>query len=62
MLKIIFNTISTQIERHSRLERQGTVFGRTMVNFGEEMSKNYSIHRLKYAKYDHSAKTKMPTF
>ena len=56
------HTVSTQIERHSRLERQGTVLGCTLVIFVDKSSRNYSIFRLEYAKNDHSADPKNPKF
>ena len=52
------STVSAQIERHSLLERQGTVLGHTMVNFGEKLSKNYSFYRLKCVKNNHSTEPK----
>ena len=36
-------TVSAQIERHSWLEDQWTHFGRTIVIFGERLSKDYSV-------------------
>ena len=37
------HTVSAQIERHSRLERQEPLFRYTMVNFDEKWSKNTVI-------------------
>ena len=54
------SSVSTQIEQHPSLERQGTVFGHTTVNFGENMSKNYTIYRIKCVENEHIAKLKIP--
>ena len=40
----------------------GTVFGHTMVNFGYNMSMNYSIYRSKCAENYHSAEPKISKF
>ena len=57
---VFLPTVYVQIERHSWLERQGTVLGRTMVIFGSKMSKRYSIYRLQWVKNDQSAEPKIP--
>ena len=40
---LLRTTVSAQIEDHSWLERQETLFGRTLVNFGEKLSENTVI-------------------
>ena len=48
------------IRTPSWLGPQETYFGRTLVIFGEKLSKNYSILGRKFAKINHSARPKNP--
>ena len=55
-------TVSTQIERQSQLERQETLFGCTVVSFGEWLSKTKVIYGRYFVEKYHCAQQKCPKF